>query len=56
MLTINRIDNHEDRKTNDDGSVAAFVDSEVMQGEAGTNDNDHEYSVLDDTTLLPSSL
>jgi hypothetical protein len=52
-----KVDNHEDSKTNDDDvRVAAFVDSEVMQGEAGTNDNDHEDSVVDDTTLLPSNL
>jgi hypothetical protein len=52
-----KVDNHEDRKMNDDDvRVAAFVDSEVMQGEAGTNDNDHEDSVVDDTTLLPSNL
>ena len=43
-----KVDNHEDRKTNDD------VDSEIMQGEAGTNDNDHEDSVLDDTSPIES--
>ena len=36
-----KVDNHEDRKTNDDD-----VDSEVMQ--AGTNGNNHEDSVVDD--------
>ena len=51
-----KVNNHEDRKTNDDVRVAAFVDSEVMQGDTGTNHNDHEDSVLDDTTLLPSNL
>ena len=45
MIDEVKIDNHEDRKTNDDD-----VDSEVMQGEAGTNDNDHEDSVLDDAS------
>jgi hypothetical protein len=47
-----------DRMMNDDEDddvrVAAFVDSEVMQGEAGTNDNDHEDSVLDDTSTIES--
>jgi len=38
----------------DDVRVAAFVDSEVMQGEAGSNDNDHEDSVLDDTSTIES--
>ena len=27
-----------------------MIDDEVMQGEAGTNDNDHEHSVLDDAS------
>ena len=53
MIDEVKVDNHEDRKTNnddddDDVRVAAFVDSEVMQGEAGINDNDHEDSVVDD--------
>ena len=42
-----------DRTMNDDDDdvrVAVFVDSEVMQGEAGTNDNDHEDSVVDDAS------
>ena len=43
-----KVDNHEDRKTNDD------VDSDIMQVEAGTNDNDHEGSVLDDTSPIES--
>jgi len=38
----------------DDGSVAAFVDSEVMQGDTGTNGNDHEDSVVDDTSCKVS--
>ena len=42
-----KVDNHEDRTTNDDD-----VDSEVMQGDAGTNDNDHEDSVVDDTSII----
>jgi len=53
------IDEEKDRTMNDeddDVRVAAFVDSENMQGEAGTNDNDHEDSVVDDTILLPSNL
>jgi hypothetical protein len=55
MIDEMKVDNHEDRKTNDDDvRVAAFVDSEVMQGEAGTNDNDHEGSVLDDTSTIES--
>ena len=56
-----KVDNHEDRKTNDDDDdddddvrVAAFVDSEVMQGDTGSNDNDHEDSVLDDTSTIES--
>ncbi len=56
MIDEVKVDNHEDRKSNDDVRVAAFVDSEVMQVEAGTNHNDHEDSVLDDTTLLSSNL
>ena len=52
------IDEVKDRMMNDDDDddvrVAAFVDSEVMQGEAGTNDNDHEDSVLDDTSTIES--
>ena len=57
MIDEIKVDNHEDRKTNDDDvRVAAFVDSEVMQGDTGSNDNDHEDSVVDDTTLLPSNL
>jgi len=57
MIDEVKVDNHEDRKTNDDDvRVAAFVDSEVMQGDTGTNGNDREDSVLDDTTLLPSNL
>ncbi len=54
MIDEVKVNNHEDRKTNDDGSVAAFVDSEVMQGEAGTNGNDHEDSVVDDTSTIES--
>ena len=55
------IDEVKDRTMNDDDEdddvrVAAFVDSEVMQGDTGTNDNDLEDSVVDDTTLLPSNL
>ena len=53
------IDEVNDRTMNDDDDddddgvrVAAFVDSEVMQGEAGTNDNDHEDSVVDDTSII----
>ena len=42
-----KVDNHEDRKTNDDDD-----DSEIMQGEAGTNGNDHEDSVVDDTSPI----
>ena len=42
-----KVDNHEDRKTNDDD-----VDSEVMQ--AGTNGNDHENSVVDDASCKVS--
>ena len=42
-----KVDNHDDRKTNDDD-----VDSEVMQGDAGTNDNYHEDSVVDDTSII----
>ena len=53
-----RIDEVKDRTMNDDEDddvrVAAFVDSEVMQGEAGTNGNDHEDSVLDDTSTIES--
>ena len=30
------------------------VDSEIMQGEAGTNGNDHEGSVVDDTSTIES--
>jgi len=57
MIDEIKVDNHEDRKTNDDDvRVSAFVGSEVMQGEAGSNGNDHEDSVVDDTTLLPSNL
>jgi hypothetical protein len=47
------IDEVEDRTMNDDDDdvrVAAFVDSEVMQGEAGTNNNTHENSVVDDAS------
>ncbi len=43
MIDEVKVNNHEDRKTNDDD-----VDSEVMQGEAGTNNNNHEDSVVDD--------
>ena len=46
MIAVMKVDNHEDRKTNDD------VDSEIMQGEAGTNDNDHEDSVVDDASII----
>ncbi len=46
MIAVMKVDNHEDRKTNDD------VDSEVIQGEAGTNDNDHEDSVVDDASII----
>ena len=42
--------NDDDDDDDDDVRVAAFVDSEVMQGEAGTNDNDHEDSVVDDAS------
>ncbi len=56
MIDEVKVDNHEDDDDDDDVRVAAFVDSEVMQGEAGSNDNDHEDSVVDDTTLLPSNL
>ncbi len=48
MIDEVKIDNPNYRKTNDD------VDSEVMQGEAGTNDNDHEDSVVDDTSCKVS--
>ena len=45
------IDEVKDRTMNDDDDdddvSAAFVDSEVMQGEAGTNDED---SVVDDAS------
>ena len=54
MIDEVKVDNHEDRKTNDDVRVAAFVDSEVMQGEAGTNGNDHENSVVDDASCKVS--
>ena len=30
------------------------VDSEIMQGDAGTNGNDHEGSVVDDTSTIES--
>jgi hypothetical protein len=53
MIDEVKVNNHEDRKTNDDDvRVAAFVDSEVMQGEAGINDNDHEDSVVDDASII----
>jgi len=53
MIAVMKVDNHEDRKTNDDDvRVAAFVDSEVMQGEAGTNGNNHEDSVVDDASII----
>ena len=45
MIAEVKVNNHEDRKTNDDD-----VDSEVMQGEAGTNHNNHEDSVVDDAS------
>ncbi len=51
------IDEVKDRTMNDeddDVSVAAFIDSEVMQGEAGTIDNDHEDSVVDDDSCKVS--
>jgi len=54
MIDEMKVDNHEDRKTNDDVRVAAFVDSTVMQGETGSNDNDHQGSVLDDTSTIES--
>ena len=50
------IDNHDDRKTNDDNydddSVTAFVDSEGIQRDAVSNGNDHEGSVVDDTSII----
>jgi hypothetical protein len=50
------IDNHDDRKTNDDNddddSVAAFVDSEGIQRDDVSNGNDHEGSVVDDTSII----
>jgi hypothetical protein len=49
MIAEVKVDNHNYRKTNDDD-----VDSEVMQGEAGTNDNDHEDSVVDDASCKVS--
>ena len=51
-----KVNNYEDRKTNDDDDVkvVAFVDSEVMQGEAGTNGNNHEDSVVDDASCKVS--
>ncbi len=53
MIDEVKVDNHEDRKTNDDDvRVAAFVDSEVMQGDTGSNGNDHEDSVLDDASTI----
>jgi hypothetical protein len=53
MIAVMKVDNLDYRKTNDDDvSVAAFVDSEVRQGEAGTNNNDHEDSVVDDTSII----
>ena len=48
MIDEVKVDNHEDRKTNDD------VDSEIMQGEAGTNGNDHEGSIVDDASIIES--
>jgi len=44
MIDEVKVDNHEDDDDDDDVRVAAFVDSEVMQGEAGSNGNDHEGS------------
>jgi hypothetical protein len=44
----------DDDEDDDDVRVAAFVDSEVMQGDTGSNDNDHEDSVLDDTSTIES--
>ena len=44
MIDEMKVDNHEDSKTNDD----------VMQGDTGSNDNDHEDSVLDDTSTIES--
>ena len=54
---ISLIDNHDNRKTNDDNdnddvSVAAFVDSEGIQRDAGSNGNDHEGSVVDDSSTI----
>jgi hypothetical protein len=49
MIDEVKVNNHNYRKTKDDD-----VDSEVMQGEAGTNGNDHEDSVLDDTSCKVS--
>ena len=49
MIDEVKIDNHNYRKTNDDD-----VDSEVMQGDTGTNYNDHEDSVLDDASCKVS--
>ena len=44
MIDEVKVDNHEDRKTN----------SEIMRGDAGSNGNDHEGSVLDDTSIIES--
>jgi hypothetical protein len=49
MIDEVKVDNHNYRNTNDDD-----VDSEVMQGEAGTNHNDHEDSVVDDASCKVS--
>ncbi len=55
MIDEIKVDNHEDRKTNDDDvRVAAFDGNEVMQGDTGTNDNDHEDSVVDEASCKVS--
>ena len=46
MIALMKVVDNDYRKTNDD------VDSEVWHGEAGTNDNDHEDSVIDDTSII----
>ena len=46
MIALMKVVHNDYRKTNDD------VDSEVRQGEVGTNDNDHEDSVIGDTSII----
>ena len=54
MIAELKVDNCDYRKTNDDDDDDSIVDvdSEVIPVEVGSNGNDHEESVVDDTTII----